>query len=195
MSVPNNRLSSVPVVSGLLPPYDREVTDLTDWCRGGIALSDPSETLDFQNWSIGLDGNDVVVTPETAGTPSVIFSRPDITELSLGFDNNMRPVIAFVQAGQGILYFFDPVIDDYQFQDLPVGAITPRCVLDDTRPSQVQTSSVIVSYVYDGSLWLLDQLDRYTIPYNLTLVDAGAKLDRMGMSTNLRMHWLFQVPE
>lgn len=193
MSIPGNKLSSIPIVLPLLEPNDRPVTPLTDWCRGGVALSDPSQTLDYQNWSIALEGEDVVVIPETVGSPSVIFSRPGITELSLAFDNNMRPNISFVQNGDAIHYFFDPVPNDYTFLNLPAGAITPRCTIDDVRPTQVQTSSVILGYVIDGILYMRDQRDRFTIEYEMGEVERPLVKIGMGAQGNVRrLHFVIE---
>jgi len=193
MAIPLNRLSSFPVISDFLEPYDKETEFLTDWQRGGRALQDPSEGLDVQNWQVSLSGSDVVITPETIGSPTTAFTASgEITELSLAFDQNMRPFIAFVEDEVAKYYWYNPITQTNSIEEIAEGATSPRCVLDDVRSTQNDNSRIILAYNRDGNLNYRSQEDRYETEYVLTA--APSRLLKIGMGVNNRLQFLFENP-
>lgn len=181
--IPNQILSSIPVPR----PYIERVNDpnfpLVDYEMGGVALNDPSQGLSVKEWTIYLVGDDVTVSAEGV-TPTVLFSGANITELSLTFDQNMQPVVAYVQAAEARLYWFDSAIPGFTSTVIP-GAISPRVALDEKRPLLILSSDVILGYVKDDNLYFRAQRDRYLIEY-LLKTDVNATLVTVGMTTNYR---------
>ena len=94
--IPEQRLSTEPVTAVYLDPDILNSYKLQDYERGGIALHDPLQGLEYQNWYLTYDTPDVIVTPQTTGSASVLFSIADITEFSLAFDQNMHPFVTYV---------------------------------------------------------------------------------------------------
>jgi hypothetical protein len=150
---------------------------------GGVALNDPSQGLQVKEWTLYLVGDDVTISAEGVA-PTVLFSGANITELSLAFDQNMQPVVAYVQAEQARLYWFDSSIPGYT-STVIAGAITPRVALDEKRPLLVLSSDVILGYIRAGNLYFRAQRDRYLIEY-LLKSDVNATLVTVGMTTNYR---------
>lgn len=181
--IPNQILSTIPIPR----PYLEKVNDfnlpLIDYEMGGVALNDASQGLQVKLWTLYMVGDDVTISaPDVA--PTVVFTAQNITEISLAFDQSMQPVIAYVQAEEARLYWFDTTIPGYT-NTILTGAVSPRVSLDDKRPLFVPLSDVIVGYVKDNNLYFRAQRDRYLIEY-LLKSNVNATLVTVGMTTNLR---------
>lgn len=181
--IPNQILSTIPIPR----PYLEKVNDynlpLIDYEMGGVALNDVSQGLQVKLWTLYMVGDDVTISaPDVA--PTVVFTAQNITELSLAFDQSMQPVIAFVQAEEARLYWYDTTVPGYTTTIFP-DATSPRVALDDKRPQFVPLSDVILAYVKDNNLYFRAQRDRYLIEY-LLKTNVNASLVTIGMTTNLR---------
>lgn len=198
MAFQDNRLSSLPITDHFLAPDDLETYPLMVYEWGGIGLNDPSEGLRYQDWTLRYfpaTGDMVISAPNTA--PTTLWTRSDITEIDLAFDQNMQPFIAFVEAGQAKFYWWDTNIAAFTFTNLPSGSLTPRCCgADDKRETQTDASDIILCYVYGGDLKMRRQRDRYTIQYTLEspflhpTLELPAVLKRVGMNKKNRLQWL-----
>lgn len=187
--IPQHVLSTIPILGAFEVP-DPQPTLITSLQLGGIALNNPLQGLRVQVWTCTVSGNDVVVFAPLAA-PTIIFSRPNISEVSLAFDQNMQPFVAFVEAGVAKFYWFDSLLEDFTFTDLPLGSTSPRCTLDDSRDTQLGTSDIVLSYIRDGNLMMREQRDRYLIEYvlyadlNLDLINP--RIHAIGMTDVLRV--------
>jgi hypothetical protein len=203
MSVPQNQsgsyISSLVVGDYFLPPDDFESFLLLDYERGGIGLNDTLEGLDYQNWTLRYfpaTEEFVIEAPNTP--PTVIHTAPSVSEISLAFDQNMNPFIAYVEDGDGKFFWFDTVEQQDVVSDLPAGSLTPRCCIDDKRDfaSGAQISDIILCYVHNGALKKRMERDRYTIEYVLQDpflhpdFELPAVLKRVGMNKKNRLQWL-----
>lgn len=188
--MPDNVLSTVPVNAAFSGARALPVTRLVDYEDGGIAIQDPSKGSQYQRWRGRLLGNDIILdAPEVEAF--TVFSGADITEISFTFDQNMRPAIAYVEAGVAKLWWFDTVAGAQVVSTYP-GAITPRVILDDKRFTQTSNSDVILGYVRDGALYYRQQRDRFTIE---RLLDAGPHvgLVKIGFNVQLRLQFLMEI--
>lgn len=163
--LPDNTFSSevlfaLPEVSNPEP----SLLESREW--GGVALLNSNLGLRVKIWTCTLQGSNVVVYADDV-PPSTVFTREDITELSLAFDQNMRPFITFVEAGVAKFYWYDSLIEDFRFTDLPAGSTSPRATLDDHRRTQLNTSDIILTYIEDGNLYYRQERDRYGVEYVL----------------------------
>ncbi|WP_299589679.1 hypothetical protein, partial [uncultured Microbulbifer sp.] len=171
------------------------VRAITDYERGGIALQDPSRGLNVQTWRARVleDGRAIVLDAQQVRASTVI-TGVNITEVSLAFDQNMRPVIAYVESGTAKLYWYDSSQDAQVTTSWP-GFITPRVSLDDKRQLQSSVSDVIFAYLKDGNLYHRQQRDRYGTEYLLASNVNSPGLVKIGMSRNLRFQFLLKSPE
>lgn len=158
-------------------------------CLGGVALNDASQGLSMQSWHLEYDREtgDFVLTSDN-GHSSVILTQPDVTSVSLAFDQNMQLFVGFVQNGNGCFYWYDPLLNDLVIDDTTVGSCTSLLVgLDDKRISQSPVSQVRVVYLRGTTIAYREQLDRYGTEYVLTT--TARDLVYMGMSTG----WRYQI--
>ena len=188
--LPLQVLSNVPVKGAYLAPDNYTPALLVDYDMGGIGLHDPSQGLQVQVWTLEYLGGIVFISaPNTPRT--VLFSLPNITELSLAFDQNMNPFVAFMQSNptpQARFWWYDTVTQTQIFTDLPSGSTSPRCCLDDKRPSQSALCDIILAYMRAGSLYFRAQRDRYLVEY-LLASSLNARLDRIGMTKQNRVQF------
>lgn len=193
--IPEERFSTAPIKGQLYNPWSRTARISYHW--GPIAIQDPSQGLGVQLWTVRADGADLVLS--AASTPAFVWygHANDIAEVSLAFDQNGRPVVAFVdEAGDAFLRWFDPVPNAIVNMDLSaIGAITPRVTLDDNRPFNSATSDVILAYVREGVVRYRQQRERFTVERTPTtgaggpVASAGA-LRHVSMNQSLRLEFL-----
>ena len=94
-----------------LRPDDRAREEqglLVDYEYGGVEIQDPSQGLRVRIWKLWVDVEDVRIAPlDALGGAVTLFSGAGITEVTLSFDNNMMPVIAYLQNDDLKLRWFD----------------------------------------------------------------------------------------
>lgn len=203
--LPNGTLSTIPVPARFSGARSLPITKTIDYEDGGIAFSDPSQGLLYQRWRARIVGEDVVFDAPTVA-PVVVFSQPGVTEISFTFDQNMRPVIAFVAGGRGYLRWYDTAVGDQVVTPLATDVITPRVTLDDKRSMQSAISDIILAYKRGSNLYYRQQRDRFTIEYDPTadmpepertetraLIARSGGLIKIGMSRQLRLQFMLEI--
>lgn len=188
--LPFNELSSVSVPGEFLSPDDQRVNPLIAKELGGIALSDPSQGLQVQVWTAKYLDGDVVVGSESVAD-AVQFSRPDIVEIDLAFDQNMFPAVAFTQLNgeitEGWLWWFSTLDNQHIFTQIP-GAYDLRVSMDDKRDMSNGQNDIILAYLRDNNLYFRAQRDRFGVEY-LLRENVGGRLKRFGMGDSLRLQF------
>jgi hypothetical protein len=198
--IPSNSLSSTLQYAPFQYPDSIPVYNTTDYQMGGIGLSDASQGLQVQAWYLFISGtptnNNVVISaPNTQ--PTILFSAPNITEISLAFDQNMKPAVAYVSQGNPYFWWYDATIPGYTILNLPVGITNPRCTLDDKRSLEIGLgkSDIILAYINSNNLCFRQERDRYTVEYvlqsNLSTLIPNPTLNKIGM--NLKERLQFQI--
>jgi hypothetical protein len=164
--------------------------------RGGNDLNDPSEGLLVRDWTATYNWQTEEVLIEAPGVAqTVLFIQADVTELSLAFDQNMNPFIAFVTAGVAKFWWYDTDVNDTIITELPAGSVTPRCCLDDKRDYRDATSDIILCYVHAGALKMRMERERYLDehiiqdPFIEPVTGLPAYLKQVGMNAINRLQW------
>lgn len=200
--LPDNTLSPTAIISGFSFPVKSPspVDRLQDWELAGVYLNDPSQGLLVKLWHAQVVLNhdtgqlDVMLDAPGGvhvGVPSaVLFSGEDITEIALSFDQNMNPFVAYMQAGEPKIYWYDPLIPGMTHTVLPAGCYDLRCTLDDKRLFNVTNSDIVLSYIRAGNLCVRYQRERYVTEHILRAgVGGDARLVSMAMNRGSRMQW------
>lgn len=184
--LPLNELSTSVKYANFLDPDAFIPTFTKDYELGGIALRDPTQGLEVQVWTCEVQGNNVILYAENV-EPTIAFTRSGVTEVSLAFDQNMNPFIAFVENGDAKFWWYDTVAVAQVFTNL-TGGVSPRAALDDKRKLQTGRSDIILGYVKDNDLCMRVQRDRFTIEYVLK-TEVDAIIRRMGMNRGNRFQF------
>lgn len=191
MSLPGNALSlSAPPAALLSPDSLGRKSRVEDYELGGIGLSDPSQGLQVQTWRARLVGNEVRVAPEPYDTETVLFTAAGITELSLAFDQNMRPAIAFLQLGQAKLYWYDTGLPGVTTTTLAADVRSPFLSMDDKRApaTTLNLNDILLFYVRSNRLCYRQQRERFLTERTLAWFEGSSvTIRKAGMSRGLRM--------
>lgn len=192
--MPSNSLSSTAVASRFAGARAKSITKLLDYEDGGIAIQDPSAGLLYQAWRARLINDKVWVdAPNTE--EFVMFSAPGMTEISLTFDQSMRPALAYVQDGVSKIWWYDSGVDRMEITEIGTGIITPRITLDDKRviaSGNNQNNDIILAYVRNEKLCYRQQRERFLVERVLA---SGIKtgLIKVGLNRQLRLQFMFEV--
>jgi hypothetical protein len=189
--IPSQRLSSVVMESPFLVPDDAAYSALTDYEYGGAALNDPSQGLQVKVWTLQYSTPDFVLSASGV-SPTTVFSFTGVTQVSLAFDQNMRPCIAYVKSGQAWLYWYDTLIENFTHDALDAGIADPRVCLDDKRARQTGSSDIILAYTRNNNLYFRAQRDRFGVEY-LLRTDVNALLRKIGMNTGNRLQFQLEA--
>lgn len=184
--IPNKTLASEKVPA----PYlnKRRVGLLEDYEQGGVALQDPSQGLLYQTWSCFLNGNDIkTAAPNTPAT--TLLTVPDVEQVSLAFDQNMQPNVAYVSAGQAYWWWYDTTTQSHQTLTMASDVVSPRATLDDKRTQNLGNSDIILAYIRGNGLYYRQQRDLYATEYPLDAA-AGPALHDVGMAANNRLQFV-----
>lgn len=191
--LPNNELAATPHISGFQVPVKTllPVDKLQDWEMGGVALNNPSAGLFVQVWKFTLEvdpstGDSTVFTEAPGAPKTLLFTGSYITEIAGAFDQNMNPVVAYMESGTPKFWWWDPTAGAMVHTTLPTGCFDLRCSLDDKRRFNISESDVLLCYIRGGSLYYRLQRERYLTEH--LLQDSVSRLVCCAMN----VQWCFQ---
>ena len=189
--IPNNQLSSVAIVNNYLPPNTELYRPTESASLGGDSLGDSGDNLVTKTWlaKYNSDTNEVTIESDT-DAPELLFVRPDITEISLSYDQNMRPTVAFMEDGVATLWWYDSQVSDQVFTQYP-DATDPRVILDDRRPWAIGDSDNLLFYVKNDNLYMRIQRERFQDEHLLKENLNGQRLWRVSTNNSLRIMFEF----
>ena len=178
----------------LLAPRSRAYALTESWEQGGVGLSDTSQGLVSHTWRAWTDSKAIYIQRSDLpkDTAKTLLAAPNITELDLTFDQNMRPVLAYVSGGVAKLYWYDTVSKSQTITEFP-NVQNPRVSLDDKRAFNAANSDVIFAYINNDQLCCRYQRERYGIEHVLHQLPPKTQLVKIGMGTANR--FLFDTKE
>jgi hypothetical protein len=192
VSLPNGALSSPTYVAAFLSPDDIERVDRRlDYERGGVGLNDPSQGLLVRDWRARVVGSDVLVSGFPYITETVVTSAANIVEVSLAFDQNMRPAVAYLVGDTASLYWFDSFLAAPTTTVIGAGITSVFLTTDDKRDvaTQVNSNDIILFYLRGGTQFCYrQQRDRFATEYVLDNIEDGYPyILRAGMGVGNRL--------
>lgn len=136
--------------------------------RGPSMLGDANEGLIKWTWQVTYNeetGDVIVFREDIPDDKTIIFTKPDITYISLTFDQNGRQFIAYQVEPAGVLpkiwiYWYDPTLPAFTHTELDSGN-TPFCRLDYKVSNAEINNTIGVFYQRDGVIYHRYQSDRY----------------------------------
>lgn len=193
--LPENLLSTDAIKGDLINPWSRSAMVSTHY--GPVALNDPSLGLLYKVWRARCHRGEGNIYLSSIGVPEFVWytHSKSIMQISLSFDQNGRPVAAFVDAdGYSFLRWYDSAALGEVTTALPY-ATTPRVTLDDARQINISGSDVVLAYVNSGVIKYRRQRDRFTIEYTPLIGEGGAPASAIGlrhisMNSALRLQFI-----
>lgn len=185
MSFPTDALSATPQPAALLAPDSTKRRNrLVDYERGGRAVQDPSAGLDVREWTAQMSGNDVTLfSSDGVIAPVTLFTQAGITHISLAFDGNMNPAIAYVTGGRSYLWWYDATIVGYAVLTLDPDARSPFITMDDKRRTSSASRDVLLFYCRGHQLMYRQSRDRF-LTERLLHSFPGAQISVRGAGMN-----------
>lgn len=172
-----------------LPPRNRNSKLRESWELGGIGLSDPSEDFKYF-WRGFISGKSISLERQGQVPVKVVQFSGVVSEISFSFDQNMKPVVAFVEDGVSKLNYYDTVLQREVTKTFE-GIRNPKVSLDDKRRMAASYNDVILAYLKGDSLFYRLQRERYEIEHLVSEVSRGSSLAQIGMTEDRR--FLFHI--
>lgn len=190
MSLPTDALASAHVQADLLAPDStRRRNRLVDYERAGIAVQDPTHGINIFEWTAQMSGNDVrLFRTDGSNSPVTLFTLAGITHISLAFDGNMNPAIAYVAGGQAYLWWYDATIPGHTVLTLDPDARSPYITMDDKRHGAEASNDILLFYCRGHQLMYRQSRDRFLVERLLqSFPGAQISVRGCGMSRGNRM--------
>lgn len=160
---------------------------------GPIALQNPHSGLLYQVWRARYIGDTVyLAAPNYLESP--FLKVRCLESLSLSFDQNGRPLLAYVLNGTLYLYWHHTLTQRYEHTVINTQVTGHSVCLDNRRPIGILDSNVILGYTKDDNLYYAIQSDRYAVS-RLLARDVNGFLIQIGMSAQNRFQFLVEANE
>ena len=183
--IPGNAFTAAPVVGPFMYLQDQPYTPLSQTIMGGVALSNGTQGRLVKAWTVAYINNTIQVQP-AGGFNALSIPVPGVTSVSLAFDANMAPVIAWTTSTGASLYYFDTSTQVYITRTFP-GVTSCRVCVDDPVDFYIGPSDVIFGYTLNGNLCYRQQRDIYNIEY--IIIPTTKLLIKMGPATTNRLQF------
>lgn len=183
--IPDNTITSAPIISNFAYLEGQPYKPLYQQVMGGVALNNPTLGRLVQTWSVEYISGAIEIR-SSDGTLVFSMTQPNVQTISLAFDNNMSPVLAWVTTGGANLYYYDTITASYITRFF-AGVDSCRVAVDDPRDFYNTKSDVIFGYTLFGVVYWRQQRDRYEI--GRTVGATGQPLIRMGPSLGNRLQF------
>lgn len=192
MSLPENNLSHRPIYGAFLVPDKAE--QLVDFEWGGVDLLDTSQGLQVYIWKCYYRDNWICI--ENDVVKHQLINVENVKSLSLSFDFNMHPTIAYTTENvakqiSAFLYWYDTAQAAQITTEYGTAYLTPQVSLDDHRLHQSANSDIIFAYIKSGNLFYRQQRDRFLVERLLQENVGGVDLTQIGMTTKNRFQFAF----
>lgn len=192
MSLPENNLSHRPIYGAFLVPEKAE--PLVDFEWGGVDLLDTSQGLQVNIWKCYYRDNWICIENEVV--KHQLLKVENVKSLSLSFDFNMHPTIAYTTENankkiSAFLYWYDTAQAKQITTEYGVDYKTPQVSLDDHRLHQSANADIIFAYIKNENLYYRQQRDRFLIERLLHEGVGDVELTQIGMTTKNRFQFAF----
>ena len=197
MSLPPGGLSSIYVTGSYAEAPDaKKWQQLRDWELGGVSINNPEEGLRVQEWTAEYYNEKVYLSAPNFEGRILLFTMSGVREISLAFDSNMTPCVAYMKEVGGTvkyeswLYWYDNTIQGFTHIKLPDYSFYPKVCLDYKRPNMPK--HIILAYMREDKLYVRQQLDRF-LSEEVLWEGFRARLNKLGMNVHSRLQFQLQT--
>lgn len=192
MSLPENKLSHRPIYGAFLVPEKAE--PLVDFEWGGVDIFNTSQGLMVYVWKCYYKDDWICI--ENDVTKYQLINVENVKSLSLSFDFNMHPTIAYTveredKERSAFLYWYDSAQAAQITTEYSIEYHTPQVSLDDHRLHQSANADIIFAYIKSGNLYYRQQRDRFLIERLLAENLGDVELIQIGMTSKNRFQFIY----
>lgn len=185
--IPGNTFTVTPIVSPYPYPDSLPYDPLSQIVNGGLALNDATHGRLYQYWNASYDGTRINIKP-VGGAVAMSLAETGVLTVSLAFDINMQPTLAWTTLSGAYLYYYDTITQHFIRTYYP-GYTSCRVSVDDAANYYSGQSDVIFGYTAANVLYYRQQRDRYLFPYFIG--NVRGVLRKLGLNLGSRLQ--FQV--
>lgn len=151
----------------------------------------PEKVDELEDYSLHFSSREVVrcyyegqnIRYSHMGVVYDVLTVPDLTALSFTLDQNLRPLLVYVQNKKTYMYWFNSAIGKMEVKLWGEGYLTPQVALDDLRIENSSQIDIIFAYIKDENLCIRYQRDRFTTE---TVLGPSDRLFQIGALNNHR---------
>lgn len=182
-------------------PYSATLERKVAFDLGPIAKHDTSEGLKAYTWRARVESGIVYLCRENDAGDGWQAEEQEfvadetgeaiIREISLTFDQNARPTIAYKEGAAIKLWWFDPTIEDNSILTITSEGRNPQIYLDDRETAFVGDSDMLLFLVQESTdrMYYVRQRDRYDTAYELPVDNVKNKfLELVTMGLDRRLY-------
>lgn len=192
--IPDGVLSTTPIISNSIYPRSAIKQDLIDFDYGPVDITDTSQGLLVKVWKGEYNSQNQVVYSADGVNSQVVITVPNIKELSITFDQNGRPSVAYWDGTNSYLYWYNTVDAAFETLQLPASSYNPRVVLDDKRNFNLANSDLLLCYIRGSNLYIRYQRERFLTEHTLANIGGFSRLSNIGMGSRNRVEFYIQQP-
>lgn len=168
--LPENKLSKDPIDGAFMVP--EKIDELEDYSlhfssREVVRCYYEGQNIRYSHMGVVYD----------------VLTVPNLTALSFTLDQNLRPLLVYVQNKKTYMYWFNSAIGKMEVKLWGEGYLTPQVALDDLRIENSSQIDIIFAYIKDENLCIRYQRDRFTTE---TVLGPSDRLFQMGALNNHR---------
>lgn len=184
-----------PVVSAFFPPYDEDYTPLSETVLGGFAINDGSKGRKTQRWVVYWDAvaSAIGVTDESGVLKLSVSRSYLVTTVSMAFDANMNPAIAYQSSTGSHLYWYDSAASGYTTLTIADGT-SCRAGLDLIDNVLAAQSDILFAYIREENLYYRVQRERYATERLIGPAIPGGILYRVAPDKGGRLQFKIGKP-
>lgn len=165
---------------------NRRSRPMIDYEMGASALNSDSSDYNLHLWTAESDGSAVTVYREGV-PPTTVLTDTGITQIALGFDQTMRPHIAYMSGGVCKFYWYDTIAGSMQTMTI-AGARSPRLCMDEKRGVFISQSDLILTYKVGTNVCVRVQRQRFQTETILATNKPG-DIAVFGLNNKNRLQW------
>jgi hypothetical protein len=171
-----------PLTRDFIDPWGRTYNPVVSWAQGGAAINDGTQGRQIQLWYADLTPSAIRINTEYGGLQTSL-AIPGVSKVSLAFDGNMQPVVAYKDGPGERMRFYDITLPGFNTMYEPL-ADSSLVAPDDNRDDNQSGSDVIWAYTKSGNLYIRVQRERFQTERLVGV--AHGKLINMGPTEGLR---------
>lgn len=165
----------------------RRTEPLIAYCVGGPAINDTSSLYNTQ-WVATVEDDEVRIRVEGSSDYVVVTTASGLEFISLAFDSQMNPIIAYVQSGVAKLRWYNSLTTSFEVVKFPAGSGHPLLALDLREQIFLADADVVVSYVRSNNLYARVQRESFATE-RLLRENAGREVVSFGRNQGNRLQW------
>ena len=151
----------------------------------------PEKVDELEDYSLHFSSREVIrcyyegqnIRYSHMGNVYEVLTVPNLTALSFTLDQNLRPLLVYVQNKKTYMYWFNSAVGKMEVKLWGEDYLTPQVALDDLRIENSSQIDIVFAYIRNDNLCIRYQRDRFITE---TVLGPSDRLFQIGALNNHR---------